>query len=181
MSWMRKRTPFLAANVCRVNWSTLWFFIYLIRTFAGRQQLHKWLLHWFVVSCLMSIYWNMYTTERERYTITGVKQSNKNRFHLDTWLKLNQNRLKKASQPMNEAGKPVKSTITPFKHNKEKIASVILISSRVTQPSSVSLQPLSLERRVGLFWMHPEYQTGGCGLKRKLRSVLLTAPEHEED
>lgn len=74
-------------------------------------------------------HWNIYTTQRD--TSYSDKQSNKNCFHLDTWRKLNQNRLKKATQPMDEAGKPVKSTITPFRLNKEKIASVIVISSRV--------------------------------------------------
>lgn len=74
-------------------------------------------------------HWNIYTTEGDIRAC--VKRSNKNCFHLDTCRKLNQNLLKKASQPMDEAGGPVKSTITPFRHNKEQIASVIVISSRV--------------------------------------------------
>lgn len=52
---------------------------------------------------------------------------------------------------MGETGDQVKFTVALFHRHKQQIAGVIVISRRVMQPSGVSLQPLSLERRVGLF------------------------------
>lgn len=66
-----------------------------------------------------------------RDPIACVKHSDKNCFHSDTWHKINQNQLKNPLQPVNKVRKRTKSKITPFRHNKEKIASVIVISSRV--------------------------------------------------
>lgn len=99
----------------------IWF-----RTSAAAPS--KWLLHWFVVSCLMPIT-GILSPQRE----ISMPVSNTLTKMLSVWiLGMNWiNRLKKASQPMDEASERVKSTITPFRHNKEQIAGVIVISSRV--------------------------------------------------
>jgi len=139
----------------------------------------KWLHNWTGVSYLMPV------TEifvRERIAPMSINPTNT----ISIWkLEVNWTGIKWrtdfSQRRMRWESLWTMSTMRPFRQNTQKMASVIGICSRVMQPSSVFLQPLSLEHRGELFWMRCEYQACGCGLKRQLRSLLLTAPEHEED
>lgn len=68
---------------------------------------------------------------RESDIRASVKQSNKNCFHLETWRKLSQKSIEENISANGRRGEPVKSTSPPFRHNKEQIASEIVISSKV--------------------------------------------------
>lgn len=75
---------------------------------------------------------------------------------------------KQISGPADEAEECVKSTITALRHNKEQMAAVIVISTRVTWPSGrlMASRPPQQGRVLGPFQMWLEYQTGDGGLKK---------------
>lgn len=115
-------------NHWKSHHSTLWIFPWAGLNTCNMLQL----LNRSLCTVTPSLCWKHVWCQWLQYLYhTDRRQCLSNNFHLYTWHKWNENWLRKASHAIDKAGEHVRSTITPFRHNKKRIVSVIVISSRV--------------------------------------------------